>query len=617
MTNADTAERTGRRALWSLLKLLPRASRWRTAGLASVLVLQGLLSPLQITAVGLLVGRLSATVGSGTGSPATRRALLALALVAGAYLGAQLVRPAISILSGGLARRLSAYAAHLVIHGALAPVGIAQIEAPAVADDLSIVRGKQAGTLPVSRGVPLLVSLFQARIVGLSSALLLVGFRWWAPFPLAAAWVLTGVERGRAVRMAVGAQNGSTTQLRRAGYLRGLALDGSAAKEVRVFGLSDWLTHQFTGSWVAGLGQLGRRSGSGRTLVGTIVLVAAHAMVLVPLAVTSADGTTSVGEVAVVLQAVAGVALFGWIGDVQWMLAMAAATAPAVSRVAGLAAEDPLARASRGCAPAPAPRHAISVSGVGFVYPAGGRPALSDVSMTIPAGSSVALVGVNGAGKSTLVKLLTRLYDPTAGQIRIDGVDLRGLDPQSWRRQIAIVAQDFIRYGLSVRDNVGLGCPQAPRDDDALARVADVTGLDDLVARLPLGWDTPLSRQFAGGSELSGGQWQRVALARALFAVEHGARFLILDEPTAHLDVLAETDLYKRLLDLAGDVTVLLISHRFTTVRQADMICVLDGGRVVEQGNHDELVAADGLYADMFQVQAAPFRESTGSDEHE
>ena len=217
---------------------------------------------------------------------------------------------------------------------------------------------------------------------------------------------------------------------------------------------------------------------------------------------------------------------------------------------------------------------------------------------TVPAGSSLAIVGQNGAGKTTLAKLLCRLYDPQAGAILVDGVDLRELELDSWRARIAAVFQDFIRFELPLRDNVA---PNGAPDDvirEALAE-AGASGL----ARL----DAPLARGYDDGVELSGGQWQRVALARALCAVRMGARLVLLDEPTAQLDVRGEAFVFDRILAATRKVTTILISHRFSTVRHADRICVLEHGRVVELGTHDELVARGGRYRTMFELQAKRF----------
>jgi ABC-type multidrug transport system fused ATPase/permease subunit len=248
-------------------------------------------------------------------------------------------------------------------------------------------------------------------------------------------------------------------------------------------------------------------------------------------------------------------------------------------------------------------------------YPGQQGDALAHLDLTIPAGRSIAVVGANGAGKTTLVKLLCDLYRPTTGRVTVDGVDLAQIRPQSWQRRVAAIYQDFAQMHLSARDNIGLGSIELLTDSNsahverALQTAARQAGILEVIESLPRGWDTVLSRQYEGGADLSGGQWQRIALARALFAVEGGARVLVLDEPTANLDVRAEAELYDRFLEITAGLTTILISHRFSTVRRADYIVVLEGGRIVERGTHDELLALNGRYAEMFRLQADRFVE--------
>jgi ABC-type multidrug transport system fused ATPase/permease subunit len=248
---------------------------------------------------------------------------------------------------------------------------------------------------------------------------------------------------------------------------------------------------------------------------------------------------------------------------------------------------------------------------VRFAYPrpsdAQGDPAfvLDGFDLTIPAGSSLAIVGQNGAGKTTLAKLLCRLYDPAAGAIEVDGIDLRTFDLTQWRGRLSAVFQDFIRFELPLRDNVAPdGAP-----DDVIRKALDAAGASTL-AKL----DTVLSRAYEGGTDLSGGQWQRVALARALCAVAMGAGVVLLDEPTAQLDVRGESEIFERILAATRHCTTILISHRFSTVRLADRICVLEQGKVIELGTHDELMAANGRYRTMFDLQAQRFGEEDESE---
>jgi ABC-type multidrug transport system fused ATPase/permease subunit len=251
------------------------------------------------------------------------------------------------------------------------------------------------------------------------------------------------------------------------------------------------------------------------------------------------------------------------------------------------------------------PGSEIRFRDVRFAYDPASAPILDGFDLTIPAGTSMAIVGQNGAGKTTLAKLLCRLYDPQAGAIEVDGVDLRDFELAGWRERVAAVFQDFIRFELPLRDNVA---PAGASDEDILAALieAGAANLADL--------GTVLSRAYPGGTDLSGGQWQRIALARALCAVHRGAGVVLLDEPTAQLDVRGESEIFDRILTATRASTTILISHRFSTVRHADRICVLEAGRVVELGSHDELMALEGRYRTMFDLQASRFEEEEADD---
>jgi ATP-binding cassette subfamily B protein len=241
---------------------------------------------------------------------------------------------------------------------------------------------------------------------------------------------------------------------------------------------------------------------------------------------------------------------------------------------------------------------------VTFRYPGRDEDAVNDVSFAIAPGETVAVVGRNGAGKSTLIKLVTRLYDPTGGRILLDGVDLRELEPAAVRSLIGGMFQDYVTYQASAAENIGLGELDRIEDRDAVIDAAVKGGADTLLDRLPDGWDTPLGKWFDGGVELSGGEWQKIALGRAFM---RDARILLLDEPTSALDAQAEFELFARLRSLARGRTAIYISHRFSTVRQADRILFLEHGRLVEQGTHQQLMALAGRYAQLFTLQAAAY----------
>ena len=232
------------------------------------------------------------------------------------------------------------------------------------------------------------------------------------------------------------------------------------------------------------------------------------------------------------------------------------------------------------------------------------------MDLQVPAGQSLAIVGVNGAGKSTLIKLLCGLYRPEAGVVRIDGID-PGVQ-ESARRRVAVIFQDFVHYHVSLHDNVGFGALSHLGDQSVLERALGDAGGLSLLKELETGWDTVLSSDYQGGTDLSGGQWQKVALARALAALEEGAGLLVLDEPTAALDVRAEAALFGRFWQVTRGATTILVSHRLSSVRHAERVVVIDraaggGRRVVEDGTHDQLVAAGGSYAKLFRIQAARF----------
>jgi ATP-binding cassette subfamily B protein len=249
-------------------------------------------------------------------------------------------------------------------------------------------------------------------------------------------------------------------------------------------------------------------------------------------------------------------------------------------------------------------RGRLQLVDVTFSYPGTDREVLRNLNLTIDPGTRVALVGENGAGKTTIVKLLARLYDPQHGTVSADGIDLRTIRSREWQSHVAVIFQDFARYWLTVRENVGFGSVKNMYDEQRLNLAAQEAGASKMIADLPNGWDSVLGRTFDGGSELSLGQWQRVALARALFS---SADILILDEPTASLDAKQEYDLLQRFEELTKGKTTILISHRLSAARLADRVFFLEAGRIVEEGSHDQLMEKDGQYAAMFKRQASNY----------
>jgi ATP-binding cassette subfamily B protein len=264
--------------------------------------------------------------------------------------------------------------------------------------------------------------------------------------------------------------------------------------------------------------------------------------------------------------------------------------------------------------PQPVPsrlQQGVAFKQVSFAYPGSQRTVLEGIDLSIAPGQVIALVGANGSGKTTLVKLLCRLYNPSQGQVTVDGIDLSRVDPVAWRRQISVVFQDFVHYFLTARDNVWFGNVDLPPDSQAIQAAAELAGADPVIRRLPQGYDSYLGTWFEAGKELSGGEWQKIALARAFL---REAQIVVLDEPSSSLDPLAEAELFSRFRELLNGKSAILISHRFSTVQFADYIYVLDEGRLVEQGTHAGLLAQDGLYASFYRAQAAHYQE-TGAGE--
>jgi len=395
-------------------------------------------------------------------------------------------------------------------------------------------------------------------------------------------------------------------------YVASLLGDRDAAKEVRGFGLASYLRARYQRLYDERLHELRRIAN--RQLWYSLAANLATGLVLgatlLLVAWLTLSGRVALAQAGV---AVAGVALAGS------RLAQAGYASGSLSEAA-LYMDDyvafldllPQAEAARPTAPAPGGFERVKVEGVSFTYPSGAEPALREVSLEIRRGEVVALVGENGSGKTTLAKLLGGLYTPTTGRILWDGVDINAVDPEELRRSVALIFQDFLRYHLPARDNIGLGRYEAIGDLPAIRRAAYHSDADGFISELCAGYDTMLGPEFMGGTDLSIGQWQRMALARAFF---RDAPFVILDEPTAALDPRAEHDLFERIRALLDERTVLLISHRFSSVRSADRIYVLDQGRVVEGGSHDDLIALGGLYADLFTLQARAYLEAEAPDE--
>jgi ABC-type multidrug transport system fused ATPase/permease subunit len=588
-------ERLRERQEWRFFAVLPKADAPLAAVWWLVLVLRGVLPAIFAVVMGALVGAVQG--GAGLGGP--------LAAVAVVFILLQVLAPIHQAVSANLGDRTASWLYDRLAEGCVEPPGMGHLEDPALTADLTAARDFDLGMTgpPLSFSMDFIASGLVELIGGIASCIVLAGYAWWAPILLGGAWLAThwllresSVWRDRNTDEVKSAQ-------RDADYAYRLAVDPPAAKELRLFGLVGWTIERFVARR-ARLHELQYRATRlrERPMVWSLLLtLAASVIVFWSIADAAASGRLGLDQVVVYAQVAVGTSLIAF-GGLNW--ALDGASAPVAASVRLGPAMGPAGALTRGTRRADgAPATAIRFRDVTFAYP-GGAPVLDGFDLTLPAGSSLAIVGQNGAGKTTLAKLLCRLYDPQAGAIEIDGTDLRDLDLDWWRSRVTAVFQDFTRFELPLRANVA---PAGADDETVLAALAEAgaDGLADL--------DTVLARAYDGGIDLSGGQWQRVALARALCAVRLGAGVVLLDEPTAQLDVRGEAEIFDRILAATRACTTILISHRFSTVRHADRICVLEHGRVVELGTHEELMALGGRYRTMFDLQARRF----GAEEDE
>lgn len=398
-------------------------------------------------------------------------------------------------------------------------------------------------------------------------------------------------------------------------YLRNLVIDPLNARDIRMLRLNDWLDTRYEHESMQSLRIVWRvrRRIYGPQGVWCAVATLVCSTTLLAVATTSVGdhGGMSPGSVAIVLQAALACTLFGSFfpesdlqmqyGRLAWEAILATEDALRTGPIAAAGTQP----ASEAALAGEAAR--VEFDDVFYGYTSG-TDVLQGVSLRLEAGKSTALVGVNGAGKSTLVKLLAGFYSPSAGTVTVDGAKLTAAQRLTWQRRVAVVFQDYMQYELTLRQNIVMQASDLSDDDEAgMLQALRDAGLGDAFNALPLGLETPLSRLLPGGTDLSGGQWQRLALARALFAVRHGARVLVLDEPTSQMDARGEAEFYANFLELTRGITTLVISHRFSSVRQADTIAVLDSGTITEAGSHVDLVARGGHYARMYAAQSSRY----------
>jgi ATP-binding cassette subfamily B protein len=588
-------------------RLLFETSKGWSLAVAGFAAASAVFPILVLVALGLVIGDLPGAIRQGMSSAGGHRLELALAFACVAYLANLLLGPGQDVLTLVVRSHLRDDLQGRLMAAVSEPVGVAHLEDPSLLDKLASARGQLLNVLPSDAPVTLALVLSN-RLTGLLACVAVGWFRWWLGLGMLVVWLLVRAPLRAAQRGQVAHYRGGRDVFRRSYYLLGTATGSNAAKELRVFGLSDWIVGEYGQQWAKAIEIFhgGRMRFIRRFLFLFAPVLLAYLGGGATVAWAGFHHEIGLGEVTVLLGMLITTSQVGAVGRYDLALEQMVTALPDVDeleselrgRTAALAGTRPAVGL---------PEREVRFERVSFRYPRSGAAVLRDLELVVPVGRSTAIVGLNGAGKTTLVKLLSRLHDPTAGRIVVDGIPLTELEPGSWQRQVSVVNQDFTRYPLIARENVGFGAPDHLDDEAGIIAAARHAGALEFVEALPLGWDTVLSRDYTGGADLSGGQWQRVALARALFAIRHGARVLVLDEPTAWLDVRAEAEFFDRFLAITAGATTIVISHRFSTVRRAEQICVLDGGRIVEQGTHEALVASGGRYAAMFLAQAARF----------
>ena len=539
-----------------------------------------------------------------------------LVLVSVCFVLQQMLPQLHTAVSMNLGSKVAAHLNDRLASACVDPPGIGHLEDPEMTSDLNTARDFDRGISgpPMYLNVDFISGSLTTLVSGLVAAVVLVRYSWWGAILLVLAWASThwllkesGVWRDR---------NTSEVNLsrRHATYAYDLAVTPAPAKEIRLFGLPDWTVDRFADRRreLFRLEYAATRLRERSVLGALAIVLAANVAFYWWLGDQAASGDIALGRAVMIATLAMGTQAIAF-GGLNWAMDGAAAPVVAVNALTPVigpaGALRPPSAVPSSLPPSDRAGVHLRFEGLHFTYPRTEREIYSGLDLEIRAGESLAIVGSNGAGKTTLAKLLCRFYDPTGGRITADGVDLVDLDVDAWRRRITAVFQDVMRLDRSLRDNVDPG--RRATDDEVRAALHDA-GADGL-ARL----DQPLAKGYPGGTDLSGGQWQRVALARTLCAVRRGddtAGLVLLDEPTANLDVRGEAVIFRRLLDATEGATRILISHRFSTVRMADRIAVLDDGRVSELGTHDELIALGGRYQHMFDLQASRFDAPTDEE---
>ncbi len=603
------------RRWWAIAELVPRAG-WRLVSLSIVANLVfGLLPIAFLIGTSTAIGHIESLAEVSPGAVSWRPVVPALALAVTALAVQNLLTPFQAALGELITRRIDGYCIRRLIHASLVDAPMLVLEEADMVAALNDTRSglSQSWLTPGSAAVGLLALV--ARYAQMLGAVVVIG----VVLGPAAALVIGGAVyiarvgwRDSVTRYSMFLEKQAGARLS-VNYVLQTGVKPELAKEMRVLGILDWFRAraeaEINSYWLP-IWRERVRIGVAPFAVYAVVLITGISTVLIMLRDAAMRNSLSVLDISLVAQSIfVAVTFAGFFPEADVPTQFGTATNEAMRKAQRRFAESGRRTTGGQLDALTVPASSIRFEGVSFAYPGGEKNVLDGLDLDLKVGESTAIVGLNGAGKTTLVKLLGRLYEPDSGRIVVDGVDIAKYETASWQRRLAVIFQDFAHYELDAMTNVVLAAPQKSGVGSAYNRATERAGAARLIEALPEKDATILSSRYAGGVDLSGGEWQRIALARALFAVEEGAAVLVLDEPTAQLDVRAEVAFFDNFLELTRGLTTIVVSHRFSTVRRADRIVVLEGGRVVEAGSHDKLIAAGGRYADLFALQARRFAE--------
>lgn len=619
------------RARLRIWGIVPMAGWGTVSFLIAISVLLGILPLVFMLSTSFMIGAIPPAVAAGIGSEDWDRVVQLFLIAAAAFVASQILAPVQQMTGLRVQRTVDGKVRDQAVAAVTGSVGIAALEDGSVLAKFSEARMRFEDNWHTPGHAAAGMLYLFARYTQLLGLLVIL---WILLGPAVTLAMTVGIailrmgNRG-GLRAYSRLWRGNGHLRRRNNYLMDLSSGPGAAKEIRVFGVMGWLSgrsqtaHQ---EFYDPVDRERRRIYFKPYLVYTALALVAVVWALIVLTTRAAGtgedlgelalGTMSLTSLTLGLQALVGALMLARDypeSDTSTQFGMNALTA--IHEVAQTVVETDTA--PRGSAPLPAgaPAKSIEFRDLHFAYPGTEEPIFAGLNLTLEAGRTTAIVGVNGAGKTTLMKLLARLYEPTSGGIYVDGVNIADIELSQWRRTLSVVFQDFVRYEFSAADNIAVGHAFTPVDSAAVERAAAKTGMLETLAEAPRGLDTTLARAYEDGIDLSGGQWQRVAISRSLYAVEKGARVLVLDEPTAALDVRAESEFFDQFVELTEGLTTVLISHRFSSVRRAHRIVVVENGSVVEEGSHTELMANDSRYRLLFELQAKRFREGLDVDD--